>query len=259
MEKGIGMRADAMRAAAFGLALSLAAAPLARASETVVVALTDSTPNFSMHQADGSFKGINVEIAAQVCARLGASCLYQPMPLVALVAHIRDGKAQIGFGNLAKTAEREKFMLFSRPYWRSTSAFVGRHELAGLPMAELVRGRKVAVQEGSRHAKWLSDHFGKQTQAVPRPTIFDVVATLPLHQADLALAPMMTVYPFLVGPDGADFSFVSEPIDGGNPVHVVVAKDRPDLLRQVDRALEDMKRDGTMGRIVRAWVPFDIF
>ena len=172
----------------------LAGTLAARADESVVVALTDSTPNFSMHMPDGSFKGINVEVAAQVCARLRLHCRFQPMPLVALVAQVRDGKAQIGFGNLAKTAEREQFMLFSRPYWRSTSVFVGRRELAGKSTADLVRGRKVAVQEGSRQAKWLHENFGQTTTLVSRPTIFDVLATLPLHQADLALAPMMTMH-----------------------------------------------------------------
>lgn len=232
---------------------------LPAAAESVVVALTDSTPNFSMHMPDGSFQGINVEIAAQVCARAGLACRFQPMPLAALVAHVRDGKAQIGFGNLAKTPEREKTMLFSRPYWRSTTAFVGRAELAGQPMAELVRGRKVAVQEGSRQARWLQETFGQTCVPVPRPTIFDVVATLPLQQAELILAPTMTVHPFLVSPEGAGFGFVSDPIDGGSTVHVVVTKDRPDLLAKVDSILEEMRRDGSLGRIVRAWVPFDIF
>ncbi|MGE4281562.1 MAG: substrate-binding periplasmic protein [Magnetospirillum sp.] len=246
-----------------GLALALLCLatlrPMAAAAETVIVALTDSTPNFSMHMPDGSFRGINVEVAGQVCQRLQLTCKFQPMPLAALVAHIRDDKAQIGFGNLIKTAEREKIMLFSRPYWRSTTAFVGHPELAGIPMAQLVKGRKVAVQEGSRQAKWLTDTFGSTYTPVPRPTIFDVVATLPLKQADLALAPMMTVHPFLVSPEGADFGFVSEPIDSGWPVHVVISREHPDLQTRVDDALNQMMQDGTLGRIVRAWVPFDIF
>ncbi|OJX80867.1 ABC transporter substrate-binding protein [Magnetospirillum sp. 64-120] len=233
--------------------------PLDAMAETVIVALTDSTPNFSMHMPDGSFRGINVEVAGQVCQRLKLTCRFQPMPLAALVAHIRDDRAQIGFGNLVKTAEREKTMLFSRPYWRSTTAFVGRSELAGKPMAELVKGRKVAVQEGSRQAKWLADNYGPSLTLVTRPTIFDVVATLPLHQADLALAPMMTVHPFLVSPEGAGFGFVSDPIDSGWPVHVVISRERPDLQAKVDNALTEMMQDGTLGRIVRTWVPFDIF
>lgn len=233
--------------------------PWAAAAETVVVALTDSTPNFSMHMPDGSFRGINVEVAGQVCQRLQLTCKFQPMPLAALVAHIRDNKAQIGFGNLIKTAEREKIMLFSRPYWRSTTAFVGRPELAGKPMAELVKGRRVAVQDGSRQAKWLSETFGTTVTAVTRPTIFDVVATLPLNQADLALAPMMTVHPFLVSPEGRNFGFVSEPIDSGGQVHVVISREHPELQAQLDDALNQMMQDGTLGRIVRAWVPFDIF
>lgn len=248
-----------MRLILLAAAVWLAGTLTARANGTIVVALTDSTPNFSMHMADGSFKGINVEIAIQMCARLKLDCRFQPMPLVALVAQVRDGKAQIGFGNLAKTPEREKSMLFSRPYWRSTTVFVGRHELAGLPMAELVRGRKVAVQEGSRQAKWLLDTYGQTTLAVLRPTIFDVIATLPLHQAELLLAPMMTVHPFLLSPEGAEFGFVSPPIDGGSTVHVVVSRDRPDLLDKVDATLDEMRRDGSLGRIVRTWVPFDIF
>lgn len=233
--------------------------PWAAAAETVVVALTDSTPNFSMHMPDGSFRGINVEVAGQICQRLGLTCKFQPMPLAALVAHVRDDRAQIGFGNLVKNAEREKIMLFSRPYWRSTTAFVGRPELAGKPMAELVKGRKVAVQEGSRQAKWLADTFGATYTPVMRPTIFDVVATLPMNQAELALAPMMTVHPFLISPDGAGFGFVSAPIDSGWPVHVVISRQHPDLQARVDQTLEQMTHDGTLGRIFRAWVPFDIF
>jgi len=235
----------------------LSAAP--SAAEDVIVALTDSTPNFSMHQPDGSITGINMDLARLLCQRLELRCRYQLMPLAALVAHVRDGKAQIGFGNLTKTPEREKDMLFSQPYWRSTSVFVGHRDLAGHSMDDLVRGRKVAVQEGSRQAKWLADKYGGSYIPVPRPTIFDVIATLPLQQAHLILAPMMTVHPFLISTDGTDFGFVSAPIDSGWPVHIVLNKDRPDLQQRLDKALEDASRDGSLGAIVRTYVPFDIF
>lgn len=228
-------------------------------AQEVVVALTDSTPNFSMRHPDGSVTGINVELAALLCSRMGLHCRYQPMPLVALVTQIRDGKAQIGFGNLIKTPERARTMLFSAPYWRSTTLFIGRHDLAGKSMTELVHGRKVAVQEGSRQAKWLEETFGAAVTPMTKPTISGVVNALASHQAELALAPMMTLYPFLITPTGAEFGFVSDPIDAGWPVHIVIAKNRPDLQTRIDKALEEVTRDGSLGRIVRTYVPFDIF
>ncbi|MBR9971572.1 substrate-binding periplasmic protein [Magnetospirillum sulfuroxidans] len=247
-----------MRQIAMAVLIGLAVIFPAAAQE-VVVALTDSTPNFSMRQPDGSTTGINVELAALLCSRIGLHCRYQPMPLAALVAQIRDGHAQIGFGNLIKTPERAQTMLFSQPYWRSTSVFIGRRDLAGTSMTKLVQGRKVAVQEGSRQAKWLHDNFGADFTPVTKPTISEVIAALKNNHADLALAPMMTVQPFLITPSGAEFGFVSDPIDAGWPVHIVIAKNRPDLQAKIDEALEEVTRDGSLGRIVRAYVPFDIF
>ena len=242
------------------LALMLAmVAVTPAAAEEIVVALTDSTPNFSMRDANGSTTGINVELAALLCSRMQVQCTFKPMPLVALIAQVRDGKAHIGFANLIKTPEREQVMLFSRPYWRSSTAFVGPSRLAGTPLETLLQGRKVAVQEGSRQANWLKTQFGDQVEIIALPTISDIAAALAQQQAELALAPMMTLYPFLLSPAGGSFGFVSAPIDPGWPVHVVVTKTRPELLRRLDRALEEVKHDGSLGRITRSYVPFDIF
>lgn len=247
-----------MRRVLLALVLMLAGTGVATADE-ITVALTDSTPNFSMRREDGTTTGINVELAALLCSRMKLHCRFKPMPLADLLQHIKDGKAQIAFANLVKTPERENTMLFSKPYWRSSTAFVGPGRLAGTPMESLVKDRTVAVQEGSRQAKWLQSRFDGQTSILTLPTIAQVTEALDNGQADLALAPMMTLYPFLLTPAGGRFGFVSAPIDAGWPVHVVVSKNRPDLLERLDDALDGAQRDGSLGRIARSYVPFDIF
>ncbi|HLO78937.1 MAG TPA: transporter substrate-binding domain-containing protein, partial [Magnetospirillum sp.] len=216
---------------------------------------------FCSRDAGGNLTGFNVETARLLCQRMGASCRLEVMSLTDVISGVSEGRVQIGFGNLLKSPEREQVMLFSHPYWRSSSIFIGAPALADLALPAQLAGKRVAVQTGSRQHAWAkAQRHGAQVVEVAHAD--GVMAALINGDADLGLLPMVVALNYLKSEQGKRFDFIGSPTDSdglGGSVHIVVSKDRPDLLSGLDKVLDASVRDGSLHALSRRFLPFDVY
>lgn len=228
-------------------------------AEEIVIGLTEGSVGFSNRKEDGQIVGYNADIARLMCQRLGLSCRMELLPLKELIEQTASGKVQIAFGNLTHTPERDRKLLFSIPYWRSSSFFVGPRALSNLSQQQLLTGRRVGVQDSSRQQTWLHQHATPTTEIRTYPTTAAILKALAAHEVDLALISMLMAFHFLNSTAGSPFEFIGPSIDNGSTVHVVVSPNRPDLLANVNATLADMIREGTLQHLARQHLPMDIY
>ncbi|WP_197059595.1 transporter substrate-binding domain-containing protein [Thermopetrobacter sp. TC1] len=82
--------------------------------------LTKIIPPFVMHGADGRLQGFSIDLWRAVSQRLGRESEIVLLPsLTVLLDDIRKGAGDIAIAAITITAEREKVMDFSYPYFRS--------------------------------------------------------------------------------------------------------------------------------------------
>lgn len=246
------------------LAVCLALAAPAGYAQELVVAITATAPSFSQRGADGELSGFNVDLVRAICARLGRTCRLEATPFPEIIPGVAAGRADLGVGNTLKTPERERQVAFTVPYWRSTSSFLGpRAAATGFrPEAALAEARVCVVRE-TRQAAHVVQLAGRDGhgRVMALPGNADVLAALRGGQCAYAFLPTMQALPFLQSVDGAAYAFLGTPEsrDGlGGDVHMVVRPDQPELLRQINRALDELIRDGTHERLSRRHFPFSI-
>lgn len=161
--------------------LLLACAAPSRAQALRLAVPSDSKP-FSWRDESGELKGLNVDLARLLCAVAGLSCRLEEAPFAAALSRLASGELDVLIGSLAETEQRRRQMLFTRPYLRGPSFWVGKSGTEDTPSL------KVAAIQGS--VQW--DYVQEQRDArrwlpVAAPTWRTLLEVLQEGRADAAV------------------------------------------------------------------------
>lgn len=212
--------------------------------------IVDSRP-MSFVAADGHLTGFNVELARELCATMQVRCDFVVSTLAEVVDAVSRGLFDFAAVSLVITPERERKVLFSKPYYRSLSAWVATQGLqpgAGRATVAVVRGSVQAAH--ARAQGWKILEVGHHAE------IPEAAAS---GKANAALLPMLTMLSFLQHPamasSGWEYQLLTEPGISGN-VGFAITPARPDLRERLNQAIDRARADGRFDRINSAFLPF---
>ncbi len=95
------------------------------AAEHYTIAIKDSGP--FAYQADGEWKGLSVDLIAELSDRLGFTYEFRAVPSVkSLLTVSRDSTVDLSIGAISMTEEREKVIDFSHPYFTTTQGILAK-------------------------------------------------------------------------------------------------------------------------------------
>ena len=230
------------------------------------IVVIDHSPPFSHRDADGVLVGFNIDFGRELCRSLQAECSFDAIPFKQIIDDVAAGRDDIGRGNVLRTPDREQRMLFSVPYWRSSSSLVGLRGQPEMTLGEAIRSRRVAAIRGTRQHEALSRLAGSDPASLANlttvSTLEELWGAMRDGKSDMAIGPTLNVVHFLLSDAGEGFETVGTPMseDGlGGTVHIVFPPGRHELKASVDRALTALRNDGTYQRINRNYFPFDIY
>ena len=110
-----------------------AASPSAPGAERPLRVLTKPIAPFVMQGKDGKLSGFSIDLWRALAARMGRSSEITMLPtLKALLDGVREGAGDAGIAAVTITAEREKTLDFSHPYFRSGLQILVRAEDANV-------------------------------------------------------------------------------------------------------------------------------
>lgn len=246
------------------LAALLAATPaVARDWKRLKIATDGAYPPFSRIEADGRVVGFDVEVAAEVCRRLQATCEIAAVGWDALVPNLLGGRADLAVASIPITEPARRSVEFTSRYHRIAPRWVGRNEAAPEdPNAATLDGLSVGVRAGTAHAAHVrAVHPG--AHVVEYPSEAAAGQALLDRRVDLVFGDTPTLYRWLDaeqprGVAGFVGGEVIDPAHFGDGAGIAFRREDRDLGRLVDKALLDMSRDGTLDRLAGHWFPFAI-
>ncbi|MDQ5941808.1 MAG: polar amino acid transport system substrate-binding protein [Pseudomonadota bacterium] len=240
------------RLARYGLLTALlAGSALASSEKEFRVAVIGSSPPMSYIDENGKLTGFNIEMGHALCEAMQTRCDFQLVPLGKVVDTVAAGEMDFAVVSLLATPERRKKVLFSKPYYRSLSIWLGKPELPpGSPKAT------AAAVTGSAQARYL-ETVGWKMHAVASHT--EIPAALAAGKANAAVVPMLTALPLLhddsVRSLGLESTILSDPLLTGD-VCISINPKRVDLVERINSAIDQIKRDGRFDRINTKFLPF---
>ncbi|MDD4266860.1 MAG: ABC transporter substrate-binding protein/permease [Pirellulaceae bacterium] len=211
------------------------------------VALTGKYPPFSYYNNQGNLAGFDVDVARQIAERLGRRIELVATEWDGILAGLLAEKYEAIIGSMAITPERAKRVSFSEPYYQSgAQLFIHRDNPAKVYSIAECDGRQVSVVLGETYQRYLEQNY---------PGIQVVTLKSSVEIFDLLEQKRVTgfVSDRLIGSwqiKTADRPFV--PVGDllyAEKMAIPVRKEDSQLLADINRALQQMRRDGTMQAI----------
>ena len=237
-------------------ASSEAASESADAAELTTVTagkLTMSTnaafPPYEMTADDGSFEGIDIEVAAAIADKLGLELQVDDMDFDAALLAAQNGKSDMVMAGVTVTDERQKVMDFSDTYAEGIQSVIVPED-SDIASVDDLAGKTIGTQRGTTGYIYCTDDFGEDS-VVAYDNGLTAVQALNNGQVDAVVIDNAPAKEFVAANTGLkilDTAYAQEDYAIG------VAKGNTALLDAINGALKELQADGTLQAIVDKYI-----
>ena len=200
---------------------------------------------FTYHDADGKLVGFDVEIGAAVAEKLGVKAEFLEGKWDGLIAGLDANRYDTVINQVGITEERKKKYDFSEPYIASKAVLIVRAD------DDSIKG--FADLKGKKAAQSLTSNFGKLAQQSGAELVgtdgFDQSIQLVLTgRADATINDSLSFLDFKKHKPDANVKIAAEQ-ENADYSGIIIRKGEPELLEAINKALADIKADGTYEKI----------
>lgn len=214
-------------------------------------------PPYEMVKDDGSFEGIDVEIAEKIAEKLGLELVVDDMDFGSVIASVKTGKSDIAMAGLTITDERKQNVDFTDTYATGKQVIIVK-EGSDIKSADDLAGHKIGTQESTTGYAYCSapveeGGFGEEN-VIAYTNGATAVQALVEGKVDCVVIDNEPAQKYVAANPGLiilETPFISEEYAIG------VAKDNAALRDAVNNALKELIADGTVKSIIDKYIKAD--
>ncbi len=197
------------------------------------------------------FTGFDIELIQAMAKDMGyEKCTIVNMGFDALIPALDAGNIDAAIAGMTITDERAKKVNFSKPYYKSGLTVLVRKEDTAIKSIDDLKGKKIAVQLGTTGAM--------RAEKVPgaKITTFNTndLACIELKNksVDAVIGDLPVEQYFLKNGGSAYAKIVGQPLTSED-YGIAVAKKNTELAKNMDKSLENLKKNGQFDKIYQKW------
>lgn len=231
---------------AIGILLLFAITTMAASAEPLRVGIgAEPYPPFSYKTADGSWTGFEIELADAICQQLDRKCITTPTAWSGIIPALTTGKIDVIINSLTITKKRERVVDFSRPYYKSGTAFVAPKD-ANIKIPEGLAGKTIGVQSATTNAKYVRMHLADSgVQIKYYPTQADVNRDLLAHRVDLMAADGVLMSQFVKTDAASNYEIKKIITTDSRGIGVALRPSDDKLRKTINAAITTVIQNGT--------------
>ncbi|MCP4287257.1 MAG: transporter substrate-binding domain-containing protein [Gammaproteobacteria bacterium] len=223
-------------------------------ADKIKIGTEGAYPPFNMIDKNGKVAGFDVDIAKALCEKMGADCVFITQDWDGIIPGLLARKYDAIVASMSITAERKKAVDFSERYYSNSLGLIAK---VG---ATIDPGNLKGKSIGAQRATIAADHAGNIKGA--RVKLYDTQenAYLDLNSGriDVLVTDRLPGYDWLNSDQGNGYEFVGGAIDIGDQIGIAVRKG--DKLRsRLNKAIEEIRSDGSYEKINAKYFPFSIY
>ena len=212
---------------------------------------------FSFLDKNDEIVGLDIDIAKEVCKRLGKECVFHTMSFDALIPEIQLGTIHMIAAGMSPTTERAKRVFFTKPHLQGNPlVVVALAPLISQMSDDFTENRlndyRIAVNQG-----YVSDNFVTQKEypqivRLAGNGVSEGLLALQSGQADVYIVAQDAIKPFFDQDTTQKFAMI--PLAGTQEsTALAVSKKYPELYEKVETVLQTMHTDGTIAELIKKW------
>ena len=240
-------------------------------------------PPWNGTNAAGELEGAEIDLAADLCARMNAECELVAQDWDGIIPALQNGKYDAIIAGMSITAERMEVINFSQGYANEPASFsvLKSSPLAALgssgkvnmdalndtssalldSLKETLNGNVVGVQGSTTHENFVKQVLGDSVTMKSYDTQQNMELDLAAGRIDAALCDQGSMEAFMATDGGQNVAFIGPGLGGGpfgGGVGVGLRKADTDLLEMMNKAIDEARADGTLAEHFSKWFGKDI-
>lgn len=193
--------------------------------------------------------GIDVDIAKAIADKLGLELKVEDMEFDSIITAVSTGKADLGLAGMTVTPDRQKNVDFSDSYATGIQSVIVKED-SEITKIDDLQGKKIGVQLSTTGDIYATDDFGKDS-VVQYNKGNDAVMALTQGQVDAVIIDNEPAKSYVEANKGLkilDTEYATE------NYAACISKDNAGLTKAVNKALAELKADGTLQEIVDQYI-----
>lgn len=247
------------------LLLGLSSTVYAALPQTVRIGTDATYAPFSSKDAKGDFVGFDIDLGNELCKRINTKCTWVGSDFDSLIPSLKAKKIDAIISSLSITEKRQQEIAFSDKLYAADSRLIASKGSPIKPTLDSLKGKHVGVLQGSTQEAYANAEW--------RPKGIDVVAyaNQDLIYSDLSAGRLDAAFQdevaasegFLKQPAGKDFAFAGPSVKDkkyfGDGTGIGLRKDDTELKAAFDKALAEMRKDGTYDKFAKKYFDFNVY
>ncbi|HYE48232.1 MAG TPA: transporter substrate-binding domain-containing protein [Azospirillaceae bacterium] len=251
--------------------------------DPVRIATEGAYPPFNYFDPSGKVIGFDIDIVNEMCRRMAVRCEVAPQNWDGIIPGLQAGKYDAIIAGMSITEERKQAVNFTQGYATVPGYLVALKdsplhqvpfelkrvdldqidpaEQAALDkLKETLKGKTIGVQGSTIHANFLEKYLADTVTIRRYDTQENLALDLASNRIDAGLADVIAWKPFLESQAGQNAATFGPGLSGdvfGAGMGIAVRKSDAKLLEAMNKALTEMKQDGTLKRLSETAVGFD--
>ncbi len=213
--------------------------------------------------SSGKFIGFEIDLANTICERTAMTCEFVEQDWDGMIPALLNNKFDVIMAGMTITDKRRETIDFSRGYADTGIAFasIGINNIQSLDQLKLsLKGKKIGVQSGAIAAQFSKKVF---TESTIRTYGTQDELNIDLLAGRIDAGTNDTSVWYDLQKKEKSVNIVSNILTGkndpmlGEGAGIGIVKGREDLLAKLDKALNEMRIDGTLSALAQKWFGFD--
>ncbi|MFC4802672.1 transporter substrate-binding domain-containing protein [Neobacillus sp. GCM10023253] len=217
------------------------------------VGVDTTYPPFEYKEGN-DYKGIDIDLINAIAKNQGIKIELNPMDFGGIIPAMQANQLDVAIAGMSITDERKKVVDFSTPYFDAGLTVVVKKDNSTIKSVNDLKGKTVAVKKGTTGAKYAEDNASKLEIKVVQfndsPAMFQEVSN---GNAD-ALIEDYPVISYAIAQKDLGLKIVGDRLNGDQYGIAVLKGQNQDVLKKINKGLEELKKDGTYDKIVETYL-----
>ena len=227
----------------------------------LVIGLDDEYAPMGFRNEKGEIVGFDIDLAKEVGRRIGVEFEFKPIDWDNKRAEITSGNVDILWNGTDITDERKEYMIFSKPYMENRQILiVPKGNPQNIHSVGELAGKSVGTQAGSSSRDYVDDNPPLKNSFKEFKTYLnfkEAFADLASGNVEVLICDELAGR-YELNKEPQKFAVIEVTVGATCEIGIGFRKTDVDLRDKIQKAFDDMVKDGTAKKISEKWFQVDL-